>query len=68
MDDTAQEALPQYGCPDPAPNSCPSKPGNQPLLDPIQNYMDYSPDACMTGFSPLQNVRMGAVWVRLLRL
>jgi len=37
--DTAQEAQPQFGCPVPAPNTCPGKPTAQPLLDPIHNFM-----------------------------
>lgn len=64
VDDTAQEALPQYGCPDPAPDSCPHRPAGQPPLDPIHNYMSFSPDACMTDFTPGQFVRMGVMWVR----
>ncbi len=39
LDDTAEEAQPQFGCPNPAPNSCPGKPAGQPTLDPIHNYM-----------------------------
>ena len=65
VDDTAEEASPQFHCPNPAPNSCPNKPTNQPLLDPIHNFMDYSPDSCMTAFTAGQNVRMGGMWVRL---
>lgn len=65
VDDTAEEANPQFYCPNPAPNSCPNKPTNQPPLDPIHNYMDYSPDSCMTAFTAGQNVRMGGMWVRL---
>lgn len=48
VDDTAQEAQPQFGCPATPPDSCPRKPSGQPRLDPIHSYMDYSPDACMT--------------------
>ena len=39
LDDTAEEAQPQFGCPSPAPSSCPGKPANQPALDPINNFM-----------------------------
>ncbi|KAG8896398.1 hypothetical protein FRB99_008916 [Tulasnella sp. 403] len=35
------EADATYGCPA-APDSCPDQPG----LDPIHNYMDYTDDAC----------------------
>jgi len=48
VDDTAEEAQPQFGCPATPPNSCPHKPSGQPRQDPIHSYMDYSPDACMT--------------------
>ena len=61
--DTAEEAGPQYDCPNPAPNSCPNKPANQPMLDSIHSYMDYSPDACMNQFTAGQIVQMGAMWV-----
>lgn len=64
IQDTAQQAVAQYGCAKQAPNSCPNKPAGQPSLDPIHNYMGYSSDACMTGFTPLQGVRMAAIWVR----
>ena len=37
--DTAEEANPQFGCPTPIPNTCPGKPANQPLQDPIHNFM-----------------------------
>ena len=66
IDDTPEEAGPQFGCPSPAPNSCPHKPAGQPLLDTIHNFMDYSPDACMDSFTPQQLVRMAAIWVRRL--
>ena len=46
--DTPWEAQPQYGCPDPPPDSCPNRPAVQPAADPIHNFMDYSVDACMT--------------------
>ena len=36
VDDTAQEASPQRGCPNPAPNSCYNKPFSQPLLEVIR--------------------------------
>jgi hypothetical protein len=35
-------------------DTCPALPGN----DPVQNYMNYTPDACMTGFSQGQVRRM----------
>ena len=48
VDDTAEEAQPQFGCPATPPSTCPHKPSGQPRQDPIHSYMDYSPDACMT--------------------
>ena len=63
VDDTAQEQSPQFGCPNPAPETCPNKPSNQPKLDPIHSYMDYSPDACMNLFTPGQITRMSIMWV-----
>ncbi|KAG2006340.1 metalloprotease [Coprinopsis cinerea AmutBmut pab1-1] len=50
--DTPAEATPASGCPV-GRDTCP---GGGP--DPVQNYMDYSDDACMTTFTPGQVVRM----------
>jgi len=48
--DTASEANPRFGCPVGA-MSCGTP-------DPIRNYMDYTDDACMTGFTSEQVRRM----------
>lgn len=48
--DTASEANARFGCPGSA-TSCST-------ADPIHNYMDYTDDTCMTGFSPEQVRRM----------
>lgn len=48
--DTNPESQPRYGCPTSA-TSCGS-------LDPVRNYMDYTNDTCMTGFSAQQVRRM----------
>lgn len=51
--DTAIERTPNFGCPIQR-DSCTGKLGK----DPIANYMDYSTDACMTGFTIGQVTRM----------
>ena len=48
--DTNSESGPVFGCPG-SSNSCGSS-------DPYNNYMDYSDDLCMTGFTPNQSNRM----------
>ncbi|PPQ98578.1 hypothetical protein CVT26_013761 [Gymnopilus dilepis] len=52
VDDTPPEASPSAGCPT-GRSSCPG--GH---FDPIDNFMDYSFDACMTTFTPGQITRM----------
>ncbi len=54
VSDTPAEKTPSYGCVL-TRNTCPS-PGN----DPVKNYMDYSPDACLNNFTPGQDARMDA--------
>jgi len=54
--DTAPEAYPSEGCPI-GRSSCP----DSNLSDPIQNFMDYSWDSCMTHFTHGQAVRMHEV-------
>jgi hypothetical protein len=50
--DTARESQPNYGC-TPVASGCTG--GG---MKPIENYMDYSEDACMTKFTPEQVNRM----------
>ena len=51
--DTPREGGPAAGCPH-GRDTCASFSGT----DPIENFMDYSDDACMFTFTPLQNDRM----------
>jgi hypothetical protein len=53
VSDTPLQARPNYGCSH-SKDTCPNHAG----FDPVWNFMDYSPDACMTRFSPGQAVRM----------
>lgn len=52
VDDTPQQATSTAGCPSNR-DTCPSD-----GLDPINNYLDYSYDTCMTEFTVGQNERM----------
>lgn len=52
VDDTPAEAAPAYDC-DETLDTCPA-----PGFDPIHNYMDYTDDLCMTGFTDGQAVLM----------
>jgi hypothetical protein len=51
--DTPAEAEPFFGCTLMPPDTCPA-----PGLDPINNFMDYSDDACLDEFTPGQVSRM----------
>ena len=55
IEDTPFEASPAFGCPL-GRDTC-----VEPGLDPIENYMDYTDDACYTQFTTEQIARMDAV-------
>jgi hypothetical protein len=55
--DTPYEASPAFGCPEDR-DTCESDPG----LDPIENFMDYTDDACMHVFTPGQARRAQTAW------
>ncbi|KAJ3414611.1 hypothetical protein HDV05_006252 [Chytridiales sp. JEL 0842] len=57
VDDTPAQQSASSGCPT-GRDSCPGQPG----LDPISNFMDYSYDSCLSGFSEGQYLRMAAQW------
>ncbi len=59
VSDTPAERSPTYGCPG-TKNTCSGNrfPGN----DPVENFMDYTDDACMYRFTTGQNTRMDSAW------
>ncbi len=52
--DTPAQAVANFGCPEDVPDTCDDKEG----VDSIHNFMDYSDDICMEGFSTGQIERV----------
>ncbi|KAH7401284.1 metalloprotease [Pyrenochaeta sp. MPI-SDFR-AT-0127] len=59
VSDTPAEASESYNCAT-TRDSCPNDPG----LDPVRNYMDYSDDSCFTGFTDGQEARINSYWTQ----
>ena len=59
MSDTPATKGPAFGCPI-TRDTCVGT--AFPGRDPVQNFMDYTDDACMDGFTAGQVVRMHAHW------
>ena len=58
--DTPSEKSPAFGCPTGRDSCIGAKDAGR---DPIENFMDYSDDACMFRFSANQIARMQDMWV-----
>jgi len=59
VDDTPAHTV-NYDCA--TQDTCTSAPGLDPVPDPINNFMNYTPDSCMDEFTQDQYARMVAQW------
>jgi hypothetical protein len=58
--DTPSERSPFFGCPTRNVDTC--KGPNNPGIDPVENFMDYTDDPCMYKFSLGQSDRADSMW------
>lgn len=58
--DTPSERSPFFGCPRKNVDTC--KGPNNPGIDPVENFMDYTDDPCMYKFSLGQSDRADSMW------
>jgi hypothetical protein len=56
VSDTNKEEFPFFGCPTQMRSTCEEGEGAPP--DPVHNFLDYTDDACMCTYTPLQRSRM----------